>query len=244
MDGALGAAYLPFIEMAYNRQLIEYSGPVFDFRNPAVMSVGCSMHKWLGGPWPSGVFMTRTAYQLTPPDAAASFLGTPDTTLGGSRSAFSPMIFWDYFSRMSYEDNMQKALQTEQVTSYLETELLAFEAELKQRFGEEVDLWIARSRLSLTVRFRLVNETINYKWSLDTNRLWVPVSDSEHQQRSYSHIFVMHSVDTARVDAFMADLRAAKQNDWHDAFPVVDVSAVPVAPNPGPLTPYTPPKSA
>lgn len=244
VDGALGAAYLPFIEMAHNRDLIEYRGPIFDFRNPAVMSVGCSMHKWLGGPWPSGVFMTRTAYQLTPPDAAASFLGTPDTTLGGSRSAFSPMIFWDYFSRMSYEDNMQKALQTEQVANYLESELFKFEAELKERFGEQVNLWVARSRLSLTVRFRLVNETLNYKWSLDTNRLWVPISDDEQQQRSYSHIFVMHSVDTARVDAFIKDLRAATQNDWHDAFPKVDVSAVPVGPNPSAPEAYTPPPNS
>lgn len=242
VDGALGAAYLPFIEMAYNRDLIPQMGPIFDFRNPAVMSVGCSMHKWLGGPWPSGVFMTRTGYQLMPPDAAASFLGTPDTTLGGSRSAFSPMIFWDYFSRMSYEDNMEKALETESVSAYLETELLKFEAELKDRFGDEVDLWIARSRLSLTVRFRLVNETLNYKWSLDTDRLWVPESDSERQMRSYSHIFVMHSVGKERVDAFIADLRENCQTDWHDAFPEIDVSAVPPGPNPGPSVPYTPPK--
>ncbi|MFC3120672.1 pyridoxal-dependent decarboxylase [Agaribacter flavus] len=238
VDGALGAAYLPFVEMAYNRGLIEYKGPIFDFRNPAVMSVGCSMHKWLGGPWPSGVFLTRTAYQLTPPDAAASFLGTPDTTLGGSRSAFSPMIFWDYFSRMSYEDNMQKALQTEQVAAYLETELFKFEAELKQKFGDDVNLWIARSKLSLTVRFRLVNETLNYKWSLDTNRLWVPISEGKQQQRSYSHIFVMHSVDTDRIDAFIDDLRQTSINDWHEAFPKIDVSAVPEAPNPGPSENY------
>lgn len=241
VDGALGAAYLPFIEMAHNRDLIEYRGPIFDFRNRAVMSLGCSMHKWLGGPWPSGIFMTRTGYQLTPPDAAASFLGTPDTTLGGSRSAFSPMIFWDYFSRMSYEDNMHKALQTEQVANYLEAELFGLEAELKNKYGPQVDLWIARSRLSLTVRFRLVNETLNYKWSLDTNRLWVPISDDQQQKRSYSHIFVMHSVDTARVDAFIADLRAATESDWQDAFPEIDVSARPRGPNPGPATPYTPP---
>ena len=49
----------------------------------------------------------------------------------------------------------------------------AIRIEKVERFGEEVDLWIARSRLSLTVRFRLVNETLNYKWSLDTDRLWV-----------------------------------------------------------------------
>lgn len=232
VDGALGAAYLPFVEMAHNRNLLNDKGPIFDFRNPAVMSVGCSMHKWLGGPWPSGIFMTRSGYQLLPPDAASSFLGTPDTTLGGSRSAFSPMILWDYFSRMSYEDNMNKAIETEEVSAYLEAELFKLESELKAKFGSKVDLWIARSRLSLTVRFRLVNETLNYKWSLDTDRLWVPVNEKQRQLRSYSHIFVMHSVGKARIDAFIADLRKNCKTDWHIAFPKIDYSAVPPAPNP------------
>ncbi len=99
----------------------------------------------------------------------------------------------------------------------------------------------ASSRLSLTVRFRLVNETLNYKWSLDTDRLWVPISEQEQQQRSYSHIFVMHSVNKQRVDAFIADLRENSQNHWHDAFPVDDISAVPKAKNPSAAVPYTPP---
>jgi len=239
VDGALGAAYLPFIEMAHNRKLINQKGPMFDFRNPAVMSVGCSMHKWLGGPWPSGVFITRTGYQLLPPDAASSFLGTPDTTLGGSRSAFSPMILWDYFSRMSYEDNMNKAIETENVSAYLASELFKFEIELKNRFGNDVDLWIARSRLSLTVRFRLVNESLNYKWSLDTDRLWVPISENERQLRSYSHLFMMHSVGKKRVDAFIADLRENCKIDWHNAFPKIDESAVPPAANPGQRKKYS-----
>lgn len=236
VDGALGAAYLPFVEMAHTRGLLPDQGPIFDFRNPAVMSVGCSMHKWLGGPWPSGVFLTRTGYQLMPPDEAATFLGTPDTTLGGSRSAFSPMILWNYISRMSYDDNIQKAVQTEEVASYLESQLRQLETELQTKYGPDVDLWIARSKLSLTVRFRLVNETLNYRWSLDTDRLWVPVTDTERQMRSYSHVFVMHSVDQSRVDEFIANVRLATENDWHNAFPEIDVSVN--QPNPGPLTPY------
>lgn len=239
VDGALGAAYLPFVEMAHNRGLIDASGPMFDFRNPAVMSVGCSMHKWLGGPWPSGVFMTRTGYQLVPPDEANTFLGTPDTTLGGSRSAFSPVILWDYISRMSYDDNITKALATESVAAYLEQRILGLEADLQENFGPDVDLWIARSKLSLTVRFRLVNETLNYAWSLDTDRLWVPISETERQMRSYSHVFVMHSVDEARVDELIDSIAAAASDNWNDAFPTIDASVN--QPNPGPTVPFTPP---
>ena len=52
VDGALGAPYLPFIEMAHNQGKIDKMVSVFDFRNECVMSLGCSMHKWIGGPWP------------------------------------------------------------------------------------------------------------------------------------------------------------------------------------------------
>jgi histidine decarboxylase len=231
VDGALGAAYLPFIEMAHNRGLIDRKGPSFDFRNPAVMSIGCSMHKWIGGPWPSGVFMTRKGYQLLPPDEPG-FLGALDTTLGGSRSGFSPVILWDYFSRMSYQANMQKALDTEDVAAYLEQELRDLEARLHARFPDDpIDLWIARSRLALTVRFRQTSDTINYQWTLDTDTLWVPI-DTEHKQlRSYSHVFVMHSVSKERVDAFIAELWELARDDWHKAFPA-DIDG---NPNPGPV---------
>ena len=229
VDGALGGPFLPFIEMAYNqnRTGVDKPGPIFDFRNEAVMSIGCSMHKWLGAPWPGGVFMTRTGYQLQPPDQADSFLGTPDTTLGGSRSAFSPMIFWDYISRMSYNDNIDKAVATLNVAKYLETQLKYLEKELGQ------DLWVARSDLSLTVRFRLVNEDLNYKYSLDTDRYWVPVDNSSKQMRSYSHIFAMNSLTMDLVNQFITELRHLAIDDFDKAFPKYDGTMS----NPGLLTP-------
>jgi histidine decarboxylase len=218
VDGALGAPYLPFIEMAYNRGLLDKHGPIFDFRNPAVMSIGCSMHKWIGGPWPSGVYMTRTKYQLDPPETVG-YLGSADTTFGGSRSAFSPLILWDYFSRMSYEDNMRKALETEAVAAYTEQKLRELEARLREKFGPEVDLWIARSELALAVRFRQANDTLNYKWTLDTETLDVPVEGGAIEQQSFSHIFVMQSVTRERVDEFIADVWETAKDGWHKAFP-------------------------
>jgi histidine decarboxylase len=216
VDGALGAPFLPFIEMAYNQGKIDKKGPCFDFRNESVMSIGCSMHKWIGGPWPSGIYMTRTKYVLDLP--TPEYIGSPDTTFGGSRSGFSPIIFWDYLSRMSYEDNMKKALDTVNVAAYLEKKLRALEAELQEKFGSDVDLWIARSQLALTVRFRRVNPTISYKWTIDGEKLVVPTSKGK-EERNYSHVFVMHSVDEERVDEFINDLREASQDNWTNAFP-------------------------
>lgn len=237
VDGALGAPFLPFIETAHNQGKIAHRGPIFDFRNRAVMSIGCSMHKWIGGPWPSGIYMTRTKYQLLPPDDPG-LIGSADTTLGGSRSGFSPMIFWDYFSRMSHDDNVEKALQTDHRAEYLLDALKALETRLQDHFDDpNIDLWIARSRLALTVRFRLVNPTINYRWTLDQERLSVPISEMEMQERSYSHVFLMHSVTVERIDALVEDIwtAATANNNWHDAFPAHDGAL----PNPGPKEPIT-----
>ena len=240
VDGALGAGYLPFLEMAYNRGLLDKGKkvPIFDFRNEAVMSICCSMHKWFGAPWPGAVYMTRTKYQLNSP--TPSYIGAADTTLGGSRNAFSPVVFWDYFSRHSYEDSMYKALKAEDVAAYLEGKLKELEAELQEKFGQEVDLWIARSELALAVRFRLVNPTISYKYTVDSERLWVPISEEEEQERSYSHVYVMQSVDMNLVNSLINDIREAAEQSWYNAFPANDGEQL----NPGDTRKITPPTAA
>jgi histidine decarboxylase len=46
VDGALGAAYMPFLEMAHRAKRFGQRGPVFDFRLPFVHSIAMSGHKW------------------------------------------------------------------------------------------------------------------------------------------------------------------------------------------------------
>ncbi|MGN7613313.1 pyridoxal-dependent decarboxylase [Magnetococcales bacterium HHB-1] len=230
IDGALGASYLPFIEMAYNQGKLKEKGPMFDFRNDAVMSIVSSLHKWIGAPWPSGVYMTKVAYQLQPP-STAGYIGSPDTTFGGSRTAFSPLIYWDYIARHSYEDNMNKVISGLDCTDHCERELRLLEKELKERFGPEVDLWIARSKLSLAMRFRAPNPDLVYKWTIDTERLKVPLSDNQNQERTYAHIYMMQSLDRNRINLMIQEIREACKEDWHHAFPIVDGDG---KPNPGP----------
>ena len=237
VDGALGAGYMPFVEMAYNQGKITEKGPIFDFRNKAVMSICTSMHKWFGAPWPGSVYMTRNGFQLQPPDVAG-YIGSADTTLGGSRNAFSAVIFWDYLARHSYEESVNDVLETERVAAYMIDQLKILEEELKKRFGKDVDLWIARSKLSLAVRFRLVNPEITYKYTVDSERMWVPISKTEEQERTYSHVYIMQSVTKNLVDELIGDIREACKDNWHDAFPEWDGDQ----PNPGPTRPITAPK--
>ena len=231
VDGALGAAYLPFLEMAHKQKKIEEKPVQFDFRNDAVMSIGCSLHKWFGFPMPAGIFMTKIKYQLQPP-AKVGYIGSPDTTLGGSRSGISPILMWDYFSRMSYSDNMMKAIKCENVSKYFLEKLRQLEKELQADNPKaQVDLWIARSKMALTIRFRMLNSMLTYKYSIDNERMLVPMDKNEsfYQERSFSHVFFMSSMGHSKADELLQDIREASKGDWNNAFPLKDDKK----PNPG-----------
>ena len=56
IDGALGAAYAPFLQMAYKNGLTDNEPPpIFDFQLDFVSSIVTSGHKWIGVPWPCGI---------------------------------------------------------------------------------------------------------------------------------------------------------------------------------------------
>ena len=198
--------------------------PEFDFSIEAVMSIVCSMHKWIGAPWPGGIYMTRRSFQISPPDTAG-YIGSPDTTLGGSRNGFSPMLFWKYFAKNGYKKNIKRALKTESVAAQFETEIKKLEAELQERFpNDNVDLWIHRSRLSLAVLFRKVNADITYKYTVDSETINVPFEGKDGilyaEERTYSHIYSMTSLGKyGLVKKLIADIREACKDNWKDAFP-------------------------
>ncbi|HEV2800405.1 MAG TPA: pyridoxal-dependent decarboxylase [Pyrinomonadaceae bacterium] len=207
VDGALGSAYMPFIEIAYREGRIKQRGPNFDFRLPFVHSLVMSGHKWIGAPWPCGVFMTKVKYQLAPPDDP-EYIGAPDTTFAGSRNGFSAMILWDYLARTSYGGEIRKAIYTEEMADYAHFRLKELENKLKQ------DLWVSRSPLSLTIRFKKANPDIIFKYSLSGETLYV-----NGQQRGYNHIFMMEHVTRERIDSLIKDLSQP------DAFPVQKVTS-------------------
>jgi histidine decarboxylase len=207
VDGALGASYMPFVEMAHNKgeKIAVYKngglvneiigkGPVFDFRNEAVMSICTSLHKWCGAPWPGSVYMTRVGYQLNPPDTAG-YIGAADTTLGGSRNAFSSVLWWDYLARNGYKEAVEQVLACENEAAELVNQLKDLEAwlnkEQRKPDGLPIDLWIEHSERSLAVRFRMVNPEITWKYTVDTERLTVPLPEEKEQERTYAHVYVM-----------------------------------------------------
>ena len=148
VDGALGANYMPFLQMAYNQGRTDIKpGPIFDFRLPFVCSIITSGHKFPGMPWPTGIFMTKTGLQLLPP-SRPDVIGSPDTTFAGSRSGLSALLWWTFISTHTYEQQLESVLNCFKLVEYTEAELKKIEEEIGK------DIWIARAPLALSIRFR------------------------------------------------------------------------------------------
>ena len=234
VDGALGATFMPFLEMAYRhgKTTLEKLGiksgdeledvkkfPAFDFRLPFVCSINTSGHKWPGSPWACGIFMTRSKLVVKPP-TNSEYVGSPDTTFAGSRNAFSPLILWNYISTHSYDDQVEAVLRCLDRVDYIFEEL----RKLQQYHG---DLWVEKSPLSLTIRFKKPNDQIIQKYSLGTDTLRdYDENGSIIKQHIYAHIFIMQTTTEKQISDFLADL----QND-PNPFPAQETTAIkPAAP--------------
>ena len=204
VDGALGASFTPFLEMARLNGKIEVSPPVFDFRLPFVSSIVTSGHKWQGAPWPCGIFMTRSKLVMKPP-SNPDYVGSPDTTFAGSRNALSPLILWNYITTHSYEQQVESVLRCVGLAQFVHDELV--------RLGEDLgeDLWVAKSPLSLSVRFKKVNRAIMAEYSLGEETLMMECG----RKRTYAHLFVMQSTSEKQIADMLERLRADP-----DPFPV------------------------
>jgi histidine decarboxylase len=197
VDGALGASYMPFVAQAFKDGKIAQRGPEFDFSLPGVNSIVMSGHKWPGAPWPCGVFMTKTKYQLFPPDDPA-YIGSPDTTFSGSRNGFSAIVMWDFLARHSYDDQVDRVVKCEKIAQYAEERL----KQLQEKYHPGLDLYIARTPLALTVRFRKPNDSLVAKYSLSCETLMVG-----DEKRSYAHVYAMTLVTKKLIDEFIKDLQ-------------------------------------
>ncbi|CAB4015229.1 histidine decarboxylase [Paramuricea clavata] len=205
IDGALGGAHLPFLEMAINQGLVANTFPngfpVFDFRIPEVKSIATSLHKWLGCPFPSAVFMIRKPDQVKPHDNPL-FLGGHDSTMSGSRCGHSVLVMWELFSNKSYRDFAEIAAREDQVVIFLLSSLQELEKELR------VDLWISHTPGSLFVCFKQPRQDIVRRYSLASILLNIKFADGTFDRRICSHICVMPHVTKKLILSFIEELRA------------------------------------
>lgn len=195
VDGALSAGYASYL---IEGQQASWNLPNFDFAIPEVCSVLMSGHKFPGAPWPCGVFMSRTKYQLEPP-ANPHYLGSPDSTFAGSRNGFSAMILWDYIAKHSKEELAEKAQKAERMAAYLEQQLASVQGQAQV----PADIWVERTNNSITVHFKKMADDLVFKYSLSAEIVYV-----NGEQREYNHIFCMDHVDEKLIDQLIADVLA------------------------------------
>lgn len=189
VDGALGAAYIPFLSPQQSKGF-----PNFDFRIKEIHSITMSGHKWIGMPWPCGIYMSKVKYQIMP-KVKPNYTGSPDSTFAGSRNAFSALVLWDFFSKNSLEDLRNKAVYSLEMAQYVFTQLRTLEKDLEQ------DLWVEYSPGTLTVRFKKVNPDIVFKYSLSEEILIV-----NGERRVYNHVYLMGHVTQDLVDQLIKDI--------------------------------------
>ena len=198
VDGALSAAYMPFLQMAYKHGLTDVEpAPAFDFRLDFVSSIVTSGHKYIGSPWPCGVYLTRNKLLCLKQQLTESVICSTDTTIPLSRNVHSSFLLWSYISSNSYDDQVASILRCLRLVSYTIRKM----KELEKKIG--LDLRIIHFPPSLSILFRQPNTRIVLKYTLTTSPLCV-----EGKEQPFAQVYIMKHITTGKVDSFICDLEA------------------------------------
>jgi histidine decarboxylase len=154
--------------------------PRFDLGDGAD-SVAISGHKFIGMPFPCGVVVTRRSLmrRLSQPVA---YTGSPDATLGGSRSGHAALFLWYAIRRHGLSGWRQRAERARQLAEYSHRRLI--------ELGWEA--W--RNPSSFTVVIKTPSRRLARRWMLATN------------DDGWSHIICMPGVTQDQIDRFIAEL--------------------------------------
>ena len=167
-DAALSGMILPFVD----------DPQPFGF-DDGIDSIAVSGHKLIGSPLPCGVVVTKREYTERI-GRAIEYVGAMDTTLLGSRSAFSPMIIW-----YSLTKNGREGMR-EIVAGMLDTAEYA----VQQFNANGIPAW--RARNSATVVFPRPSAYALFQWQL------APLND-------IAHLITMPHVTRDMIDQVIAD---------------------------------------
>jgi len=175
-DAALAGMTLPFID----------SAPAFDF-SAGADSISISGHKFIGAPLPCGIVLAGRD-KVRRIARSIEYVGTLDTTLTGSRNAFSPLMMW-YAIRRWGEQGFR-----ERVASCLTNADYA----VAQFRKAGVEAW--RNRHAITVVFPRPAEAVVAKWQIAVHE-------------DIGHLLVMPNVTRQQIDALIADYVAHQRGD-------------------------------
>lgn len=159
--------------------------PAWNFAHGAD-SISISGHKWLGAPVPCGISLAKSEH-VDRISRAVEYVGVLDTTIAGSRSAFSPLMMW-YAIRKHGEKGLRLMIQQSiELARYAVT---AFN-------DKGVAAW--RNTNSPIVVFPKPGPQLIKKWSIATNK-------------DIGHIVCLSYMDRTIVDEFISDYVASGKN--------------------------------
>lgn len=171
-DGALMGFVLPFIEKDL-------------FFKKCLHSISISGHKFLGVPFPCGVFMMeKQLFDIV--NNHVEIIGSTDCTISGSRNGHSA-LFYDYIiKKKGYEGFENDIMDCIDKAEYM----------INKLNNLDIDAW--RNQNSLTVVIKKPNEKVVRKWQLASQtRVPCPVS----------HAIILPHVTKPKINTFIRDLR-------------------------------------
>ncbi|HEU5046956.1 MAG TPA: histidine decarboxylase [Rickettsiales bacterium] len=175
-DGAFCGPYAQFLTPK----------PAFDFTEGAD-SIAISGHKFLGSPIPCGVVIARKD-NVERIGQSIGYIGCRDTTITGSRNAFSPLLLWHVIKTYGVEGLKERIGICLDVADYT----------VKTLNEHGIPAW--RNTNALTVVIPKASDAIKLKWALAT-------------QGEESHIILAPGVTKERVDALVRDLVTDKKEN-------------------------------
>lgn len=153
--------------------------PGFDLADGAD-SISISAHKFLGCPFPAGIYLTNH------PSAAGSqvdYIATTDTTLPGSRSGHAPLLIWYAVNTYGISGLRHRAEQARKTAAYAVQKLTSVG-------------WKAwRHPHAMTVVLDAPPQEIRQRWRLATSG-------------GLSHLITMPGVSTGQVDLLAQEIAA------------------------------------
>lgn len=171
-DAALSGAILPFLPTA----------PPWNFQ-AGIDSISISGHKMIGSPLPCGIVLAKKS-NVDRIAQSVEYIGTLDTTLSGSRNAFSPLLLWYAFRTIGLEGFRQIVPACLEVADYAIAAL--------NKIGHHA--W--RHPYSNTVVFDRPAAAITQQWQLAC-------------QGELSHLIAMPHVTRESIDALVQSILAA-----------------------------------
>ena len=167
-DAALSGMILPFLD----------DPPPWTFADGAD-SISISGHKMIGAPLPCGLALAKKDL-VERVGRSVEYVGVWDTTITGSRNAFSPLLLWYALRTLGDEGLAANARRSLELARYA----------VKGFNDRGVKAW--RNRNSVTVVFPQPSPAVMEKWVVAPNR-------------GIGHLIALPHMDEALIDSFIGD---------------------------------------